>query len=355
MIPDILHKEILGNTLLAYSVFLIVLFVGSMGIHLLRFFVLRALSKWASRTATQWDDFVVESIRKFALPLLYISLFSIAAKNLTLSPGANKVINAISVLVVTFVGISFITHSIRFALFKVYAKRFPGQADINNRFSALLPAVTVVVWVLGIIFLLDNLGFEISAIVTGLGIGGVAVALAASVILNDLFAYFAIMFDQPFVIGDFIIIGDFMGTVEKIGIKTTRLRSLGGELLVFSNKDLTDSRIRNYKQMRTRRVEYKFGITYDTPNEKMMEGLTAIKDIVKKEPHATLDRVHFESFGDSSLNIALVYIVDTSDYNTYMDVQQNINLDIKKDFEKRGIQFAFPTHTLHIQGKQGLA
>lgn len=348
MFPELLTKKFLGNTLLAYAVFTTLLAVGVLTIHIVRFFVLRTMKKWAERTTTQFDDFVVESLQKFTLPLLYLALFNLAVKNLSLSAGADKIINALSVVILTFTGISFLTHSVRFALFNVYAKKFPDQPDVNNRFSALLPAITIFIWILGLVFLLDNLGFKISAIVAGLGIGGVAVALAASVLLNDLFAYFAIMFDQPFVIGDFIIIGEFKGTVEKIGIKTTRLRSLGGELLVFSNKDLTDSRLRNFKRMNQRRAEFKLGLTYDTSNEKLQDALSVVRETIQKIKLTKLDRAHFSTFADSALIIEVIYFVDSPEYNVYMNIQQEINLEIKKEFEKRGIAFAFPTQTLHV-------
>jgi small-conductance mechanosensitive channel len=186
-------------------------------------------------------------------------------------------------------------------------------------------------------------------VVAGLGIGGIAVALAAQAVLGDLFSYFSILMDRPFELGDFIIIDDYMGTIEHIGIKTTRIRSLGGEQLVFSNTDLTGSRIRNYKRMEQRRIVFRIGVVYQTPVEKLKEIPGIIKGIMDAIPEARTDRAHFASYGDSSLDFEIVYYVLTGDYNKYMDIQQEINLSLAEEFERRGIEFAYPTRTLFIE------
>jgi len=154
-------------------------------------------------------------------------------------------------------------------------------------------------------------------------------------------------FDKPFVIGDFLIVGDFLGVVEHIGIKTTHMRSLGGEQVIFSNKDLTDSRIRNYKRMQQRRVLFKLGVTYATALSRMKEIPGVIKTIIEKVKDTRFDRAHFSSFGDFNLEIEIVYYVLASDYNKYMNIQQEINFAIKEEFEKRKIEFAFPTQTVY--------
>jgi small-conductance mechanosensitive channel len=207
----------------------------------------------------------------------------------------------------------------------------------------------IVIWVIALIVLLDNLGIQVSALVAGLGIGGIAVALAAQNLLGDLFSYFIIFFDHPFEIGDFIIIDNFLGTIESIGIKTTRIRSLGGEEIIFSNTDLVNSRLRNYKRMRKRRVLFKFAVIYQTTLEKLKEIPAIVTEIIQQINGATLDRVHFAAFGDFSLDFEVVYYVNSSDYNRYMDVQQEIYFRIKEEFEKRGIEFAYPTQTLFLE------
>jgi len=195
---------------------------------------------------------------------------------------------------------------------------------------------------------LHNLGIDITALIASLGIGGIAVALAVQNILADLFACLTISFDKPFVIGDFIIVGDLMGTVEHIGLKTTRIRSLSGEQLVFSNNDLLGSRIRNFKRMYERRVVFNFGVVYQTSYDHLAEIPAMVKKVIGAQEQTRFDRAHFKSYGDSSLDFEVVYYVLVPDYNTYMDIQQAINMSLFRQFEKKGIQFAYPTRTLYI-------
>ncbi|MBS3811525.1 MAG: mechanosensitive ion channel family protein, partial [Halanaerobiales bacterium] len=206
-------------------------------------------------------------------------------------------------------------------------------------------------WLIAILFILDNLNIEIRGLITGLGIGGIAIAFAAQTILADIFSYFTIFLDRPFDIGDFIIIGDYKGVVEHIGIKTTRVRSLSGEQLVFSNNDLTNSRINNYKRMKTRRINFDFGVVYDTPLEKLKKIPQIVEEIITKIEKTDFDRAHFASYGEYSLIYQVVYYVNDSDYKVYMDLQEVINLKLKERFLSEGIEFAYPTHSLHIYDK----
>jgi small-conductance mechanosensitive channel len=196
---------------------------------------------------------------------------------------------------------------------------------------------------------LDNLGFNIGALVAGLGVTGIIIGLAVQNIVGDLFSSFCIIFDKPFEVGDFIIVGDFMGVVQNIGIKTTRLTSLGGEQLVFSNSDLTGSRIRNYKRMAQRRIVFSFGVEYGTEEEKLKSIPAAVRAIIGDIEDTTCDRAHFQKFGDSSLNFEVVYYVLSADYTKYMDIQERINFEIFSKFHNEGINFAFPTQTLHVK------
>lgn len=210
--------------------------------------------------------------------------------------------------------------------------------------------VRVAVWAIVLLLALDNLGVNITALVAGLGVGGIAVALAAQNILGDLFASLSIVLDKPFAVGDFLIIGDYLGSVEKVGIKTTRVRSLSGEQLVFSNNDLLNSRIRNYGRMFERRVVFSLGVTYQTPPEKLRRMPTIIREVVEQQESVRFDRAHFQKYGDFSLVFEIVYYVLSPDYALYMDVQQNINLLIYERFADEGIEFAYPTQTLYVSG-----
>ena len=186
-----------------------------------------------------------------------------------------------------------------------------------------------------------------------LGIGGIAIALAAQAILGDLFSYFVIFFDRPFEVGDFILVGDKVGVVEYTGIKTTRIRALGGEQLVFSNTDLTNSRIHNFKQMERRRVVFKLGVIDQTKAEQLEEVTKIVREVIEQQPDASFDRGHFASYGDFSLNFEFVYYVTGGDYVKYMDTQQAINLEIYRAFEQRGIEFAYPTQTVFVSKTNG--
>jgi len=206
----------------------------------------------------------------------------------------------------------------------------------------------IVIWSLVILLILDNIGVNITALIAGMGVGGIAVALALQTVLKDLFASLSIVLDKPFEVGDFLIVGELMGTVEYVGLKTTRLRSLSGEQLVFSNSDLLNSRIRNYGRMYERRVDFKIGVTYQTPREKLIKIPFIIREAVEKQTNTRFDRSHFFEYGDFSLNYESVYYVLGPDYNEYMDIQQAINLYIHEQFEKESIEFAYPTQTLFL-------
>lgn len=215
--------------------------------------------------------------------------------------------------------------------------------------------VRLLIWSIALLLIIDNLGYDVTALVAGLGISGIAVALALQNILSDLFASLSIVLDKPFVIGDFIIVGDLLGVVEKIGLKTTRVRSLSGEQLIFSNTDLLSSRIRNFKRMQERRVAFEFGVLYQTTPDQLEAIPPMVREIVESQEGARFDRAHFKSFGESSYDFEVVYYINTPDYNAYMDCQQAINLGICRGFAERRIEFAYPTRTIYMnrEGEDG--
>ncbi|MEK7656348.1 MAG: mechanosensitive ion channel family protein, partial [Elusimicrobiota bacterium] len=219
--------------------------------------------------------------------------------------------------------------------------------------QALRTGLHVLIWLGAGVFVLDNLGINISTVVAGLGIGGVAVALASQHILGDLFSSFVILMDKPFRVGDSIQIDDMTGGVEHIGFKTTRVRSLGGELLVFPNSLLTSARLRNYGQMRERRVLTRLRLVYQTPAARLRRVPTLLKELLARESALRLDRVHFAGFESSSLDFELVYFVLSPDYGVYMDAQERLGFAILEAFEKEGLEFAYPTQTVRLAPKAG--
>jgi small-conductance mechanosensitive channel len=214
-----------------------------------------------------------------------------------------------------------------------------GAASLNIlRFVGV-----VLVWVVAFLMLLTNLGIKIGPLVAGLGIGGVAIALAVQNVLGDLFASLSIALDKPFRVGDFLVIGEEKGTVEQIGIKSTRLRSLSGEQIVLSNGDLLKSRVRNYGLLYERRAAFSVGIVYETPVGTVKEIPGLIEAAIRAQPKTRFDRAHFASFGDYALNFEAVYFVLDAEYITFMNIQQAINLQLMEEFARRGIEFAYPT------------
>jgi small-conductance mechanosensitive channel len=215
-----------------------------------------------------------------------------------------------------------------------------GAASVNIlRFVAL-----VIVWSVVFLMLLTNLGIQIMPLLAGLGIGGIAVALAVQNVLGDLFASLSIALDKPFRVGDFIIAGDEKGTVEYVGIKSTRLRSLSGELIVMPNADLLGSRVRNYANMAERRIAFTIGIVYETPRELLRKVPAILEGAIRAQAKARFDRAHFQSFGDFALIYETVYYVLDKDYTQYMETQQAINFGIVTEFDRLGIEFAYPTN-----------
>jgi len=346
-LQDFLDQTFLGNSYYDYLIALIIFISGITIIYLFEKIILRKLKKWSENTTTKLDDLLIKGIEKSILPLLFFGIFYISVNTLTLSKEFVTVFNIITSIVLTFFVVRVIVSIVNFSL-KTYLRKYEDNERRERQLKGIKGLLNLLIWSIALVFLLDNLGVKISAVIAGLGIGGIAVALAAQAVLGDLFSYFVIFFDRPFEIGDFIIVGDKLGLVEHIGIKTTRIRSLSGEQLVFSNTDLTNSRVHNFKKMERRRVVFKLGVVYQTPSAKLRKIPGIVKDIVSKQNDATFDRGHFAAYGDFSLNFEFVYFVDGADFNKYMDIQQAINLSIYEAFENEGIEFAYPSQTLFI-------
>lgn len=344
---NLLDKIYLGNSIQSYIIALATFIIGIFVVYVFRKIVLGRLQKWAKKTETKLDDLLIRGMEKSIVPLLYFGALYIALETLILSAKAEKIIHIALIILLTFYILKSITNLLNHA-FKSYIRRKDHGEEREKQLRGITTLVNILVWVVGIMFLLNNLGFNITSVIAGLGIGGIAIALAAQAVLGDLFSYFVIFFDRPFEVGDFLVVGDKVGSVEYIGIKTTRIRALGGEQLVFHNTDLTNSRIHNYKKMEKRRVVFSIGVTYQTSADQLEEIPKIVKKIIETQKDTVFDRGHFATFGDFSLNFEFVYYVLSADYTQYMDIQQAINLNIYRAFEERGIEFAYPTQTLFM-------
>ena len=345
MMDNLFQTSFLGNSIQDYLIFIAIFAAGILTVRILKGISLHRLKAWAESTTTTIDDFLLLILEKKLIPMFYFGAFYLSFNSLTLTASARKIVDVAGIIVLTYFGLRLILELINYSLERYWVRK---EVDAGRQASlkGIVTILKVAVWGIGITFMLDNLGFEISTVVAGLGIGGIAVALAAQAILGDLFSYFVIFFDRPFETGDFIILDNHLGTIEHIGIKTTRVRSLGGEQLVFSNTDLTNSRIRNYKRMEKRRVVFKLGFVYQTTSEQLKEIPPIIREAIEDVKDTVFDRAHFSSYGDFSLDFEIVYYVLSGDFGKYRDIQQEINLSIKEEFEKRGIEFAYPTQTL---------
>ena len=229
-----------------------------------------------------------------------------------------------------------------------YVRQQSGGEEKVKQLYGIMVIINVFIWTVGILFLLDNWGMDVTAIIASLGIGGIAIALAAQNIVGDIFNYFVIFFDKPFEVGDFVVIDEKNGVIEYVGLKTTRIKTLSGEQLVFSNSDLTNSRIHNFKKMERRRIVFKIRTNYETTHGQLAEIPALLKAIILEQKPVTFDRAHFFAYTDSGLDFEIVYYVESGEYNLYMDIQQAINLRIHEEFEKRNIGLAVPIRSLYV-------
>ena len=339
----LLEFDIYGNTPLNWAIALGTAAAIVLGAILAKSVLLRRLAERASRTRTQIDDALIQALQSTQVWLVAVVALSVGARGLELPGGAGKVLGAITT-VALFTQVGLWLH----ALLGYWVGRSRSRAMTSNvgaasSLSALGLLAQVVLWAVMLLLMLDNLGINVTTLIAGLGIGGIAVALAVQNVLGDLFASLSIVIDKPFVIGDFIIVDNVMGTVEHVGLKTTRLRSVDGEQIIVSNSDLLRTRVRNYKRMYERRVVFPFKLRYDTTPEQLERVPNIVRRLVESHKQTRFDRSHFFRFSEYSFDFETVFWVTTPDYNVYMDIQQQINLDLIREFAKLGIAFTLPT------------
>lgn len=336
-----LHQTYWNNTVLSWLGCIGIIAVGFIILRILKRVALNRLKQYFKKTKTNADDFALKLAESSVLPLCYAGLVCFAIDTLSLHPTVEKILHvAIMVVLVYFVVRIFISF-INFFLVLYLEKQNRPQAKEGLR--GVMIMVKVMLWIFGLVFLLGNLGYDIKTLLAGLGIGGVAIALAAQSILSDVFAYFAILFDRPFDVGEFLIIGDELGTVTHIGVKTTRIQSLWGEELSYSNKNMLNSWIHNYSRMERRRAVFGLCVSYDTPADKLGQIPEEVKKIINTQEKILIDRVHFFEFRDYGLYFEAVYYSLEPGYTEYRDKQQNINLAVYRKFEEMGVKFAFST------------
>lgn len=351
---ELLNTSIAGNDLVAWlkAMLWVVAAVGVMR-GLMPMVIVR-LAAWADTTAINWDNAVVNALRATRWSLIALAALGPASQELTLGPVAERWMHGLAMVAVSIQIGLWMGAFLDSWILSTRKQALQNDPSTTSALAVLSFLARVVLWSVLLLMVLDNLGFDVNTLVAGLGIGGIAVGLALQNILGDLFASLTIVLDKPFQVGHFIIIDEFSGTVEHIGLKATRIRSLSGEMLVFSNADLTKARLRNYKFMQERRIALKFGVTYDATPEQLEKIPKMLKEILGSMEQVRFDRAHFVAFGDSSLNFEMVYWMLTSDYTAYMDAQQAINLGLMRRLQQEGVSFAFPTRTVVFDTERAL-
>jgi len=341
-----LTYTIFNNELLLYLKSLGLFIILFIGFKFFNTIILKKLSHLANQTKINFDNVLMDVVNSIK-PSFYIYLsFYISTKLLELPVFLEKTLDTVLLIWIVTQAMVAVQVLINYFAGKVVNTNDPSE---KSAVDLLTKTIKFALWVIAILFILSNLNINITSFIAGLGIGGVAIAFALQSILSDLFSSFAIYFDKPFIVGDFITFNNQSGTVEKIGIKTTRLKSLSGEEIVVSNKDLTSSVIKNFKRMKERRVIFTFEVTYDTPSKKLRKIPEIIKGIIKEIEMAKEDRVHFKEFGEFSLSFEVSFYVESSNYQEYMNIRQEINLEIIETFRKEKIKFAFPTRTIYTK------
>jgi small-conductance mechanosensitive channel len=347
--PDFLEWQFYHNSVQSWLIAGAVFAVIGTVLFVARTMLARRLAKVAERTATSADDAIVDLLRRTRYFFILTAAVAGGMLFLDLPPRAHSVGRVLGTIAL-ILQIAIWGNGLISFWFRNYAEH-KAESDISSRttIAAFSFVARAVLFVMLALVALNRLGFDVTALITGLGVGGIAIALAVQNVLGDLFAALAIVLDKPFVVGDTITVDTFTGTVEHVGLKTTRLRSVNGEQLIFSNADLLKSRIRNFKRMEERRVLFVIGVTYDTPADTLARIPAMIREVIEAQQHVRFDRSHLTLYGDSALSFETVYFMTTAEYAVYADTHQAVLLSIFRRFATEKIEFAYPTRTVVLK------
>lgn len=342
-IGDFWQNSYLGNTVQEYVIAVVVFVVSAVVLKLIQVGILNRLKALAKKTATDIDDFLIsifESIR----PAFYVLLsLYFALRYLSLSDTANKIFTILLLVVIVWQTIRIVGVGIDYGV----RKKFEGDKGGIGAARFLSGIAKAILWLVGLLLILQNAGVNVTSLIAGMGIGGIAIAFAVQGILEDLFSSFAIFFDKPFVVGDRIVVGQHRGRVEKIGIKTTRIRSAQGEQVIISNKELTSSQVVNSERAKELRASILFGVVYEIPQDLLESIPKLVTDVIDDVEGTRSHRVHFLEFGDSALNFKVTFFVDGDNRDQFMDKRQEVNFAIRRVLTEKGIEFAYPTQTIY--------
>lgn len=354
---DLQNLELLGNGWHPWLKALGVATAVVLAARVVKALAVSQLRRLSDRTETSIDDVLVSILDATNWLCVTVVALWAGSQLLTLSDGAEKVIAvAAQLAIVVQVGL-FLLRGVGDAIAR-WVRREQEDEENGNRGRAttaklLLLLSKIAIWSIVLLMSMANVGIEISALLAGLGVGGIAAALAVQNVLGDLLASLSIYFDRPFDIGDFVVIGEFSGTIEKVGWRSTRIKSISGEQVIFANSDLAKARVRNFRRMEERRIVFSVGVEYNLPLALVKRIPNMLRESVEAVDGVRFDRAHFKSYGDFALLFEIVYFVEAPDFGAYMDAQQAINLGIYERFEAAGVPFALPTQTLHVAQQGG--
>jgi len=343
---ELMAQSFFGNMvydyLVAAAVFLwiFVVFLLVDRVLLLRF------RKFAVQTNHTLDDLFVQIIDTVQSPFYFLVAAYFAGATLTLPAEIRNVLDG-AILIATTIQMVLILQKI--IDYSVERRALSDPEAPHTVMEGTATVIKIFLWVVATLMVLSNLGLNITSLIAGLGVSGIIVAFALQNVLQDLFSSFSLHLDKPFKIGDFIIVGDLMGSVEKIGIKTSRIRSLSGEQIIIPNTELTSAQIKNYARLERRRIEFTFGISRDCSNEQIEKVVGATREIVEKIEDATVSRVHFVGVGDSALLFEVVYFVESPNYDIHMNIRQEIWLQLRSYLQKQKIEFAYNTQRVMLE------
>jgi len=354
-VPDLRELSTLplfSNSALAWLIALALASVSLLALIGLRTAVRRYYKRLQTTPETEILEIPAGVLGRTSLPFFLVVSLAIGTRALTVGPDSQRVFSSMFTIAFFWQAGAWAAAATGAWLDRRRQRSLAQDRTALGSLNIIRFILAVVIWALVLLLTLDNLGVDITALVAGLGIGGIAVALAVQNVLGDLFASLSITLDRPFVIGDFLVVDDVLGSVEAIGIKSTRLRSLSGEQVILANSDLLKSRVRNYGRMSERRVLFTTSVTYETPVELIERIPGMIRGIIEGQPDTRFDRSHFQKHGDFALDFETVYFVLSADYNRYMDIQQGVNLALHREFARNGVEFAYPTQKLLISQEE---
>ena len=343
---DFLYQEFYGNTVLRIIVVAGIILIGIIILAAIKKLIFSALKKW-SQDANKYVVLLLEVADQTILPLLYATLLFSSVSILNMPANIRTIVNNLMMVVIVFFVIRILILLVQKSFIAFIKRQHHGEAQIEQ-LSGLLLVINIIGWSIGIMFLMGNLGYDITTIIAGLGIGGIAIALAAQAVLGDFFSYFVLFFDKPFDVGDFIEVDGLYGTIMVMGLKTTVLRELVGDELTIPNSTLAKAKIHNYSRMNDRRITFHIDIVKETPLSKVKLFANTVNEMIKKHPQADLVRGHLLELADFSFKYEFTYYVTDPDYTVYLDVQQSFNFGILDLLEHNDMKLAYPTQKLNI-------